>query len=76
MLMSNLRVSSPAMVSSRRSSRRRSFLSTFLLDAFRAATVGMMPEDAAEERVEEDAEEEGSFSFRRAGRGASIGFIR
>lgn len=64
MLMSNLRVSSPTIVSSRTSSRRRSFLFAFLLEALRAATVGITPDDAADERVEDDAdEEEVAFRF-------------
>ena len=36
------------------SSNLRSFLSVFCLAALRAATVGMTPDDAAEDRVEEE----------------------
>lgn len=46
------------MVLSRTSSRRRSFRLIFLLEALRATTVGMTPEDAAEMRVKDDVEEE------------------
>lgn len=61
--MSILRVSSAAKVSSRRSSRRRSCLLIFLLEALRAATVGMTPEDAAEDLLDEDAEQEEAAVF-------------
>ena len=57
MVKSNGRVSSAAMVSSRRSSSRRSLRSAFLLEELRAATAGTTPEDA-EERVKEDVEVE------------------
>ena len=56
-LISNLRVSSAAMVSSRMSSSRRSNLVSFRFAAFRAATVGITPEEAAEERFDDVLEE-------------------
>ncbi len=54
MLMSIRRVSSAAKELSRTSSNLRSFLSVFCLAALRAATVGMTPDDAADDRVEEE----------------------
>lgn len=74
--MSILRVSSATMVSSKRSSKRRSLRSTFFLEALRAATVGMTPEDAAEERLEEDVmieEEEEEDAFFRLDEPSVIG---